>query len=49
LEKIIYKQEVRDFLTELIFTLFEKEYFGFKESAEVYAMIPLLELSPTNL
>jgi hypothetical protein len=38
LEKIIYKQEVRDFLTELIFNLFEKEYFGFKESAEEYTM-----------
>ncbi len=38
MEKIIYKQEVRDFLTELIFTLFAKEYFGFKESAEEYAM-----------
>ncbi len=36
LEKVILQKEVLDFLEELIFKLFEKDYFGFEESAVEY-------------
>ena len=50
MEKIIYKEEVREFLFELIHVLFKKEYFGFKESAEEYTMqlIDFIELTIGN-
>lgn len=34
--KLIYDEEVETYLIELVKTLFEKEYFGFKESAYDY-------------
>lgn len=34
--EIAYLPEVEDYLTHLIDILFEKEYFGFKKSAENY-------------
>jgi len=37
LEKVIFGEEVLDYFDNLVFTLFEKDYFGFPESAENYA------------
>lgn len=36
MEKVIFQEKVLDFLDKLVFTLFEKGYFGFKESAIEY-------------
>lgn len=36
MERIDYLPEVRTYLEDLILVLFEKEYFGFKESAKKY-------------
>ncbi|NGM60497.1 hypothetical protein G5B30_01085 [Sphingobacterium sp. SGG-5] len=33
---VVLQQDVADFLENLIWILFEKEYFGFEESAQVY-------------
>lgn len=34
--KVFLRKDVTDFLEELIFRLFQKEYFGFRESAQEY-------------
>src|SRR5690606_5677419 len=34
--KVIFRRNVSDYLDELIFVLYENEYFGFKESAKDY-------------
>jgi hypothetical protein len=36
LEKIIFENSVLEYFDNLVFTLFEKEYFGFAESAQEY-------------
>lgn len=37
MEKIVhYSEEVETYLNQLIDILFEKEYFGFKEDAQIY-------------
>lgn len=36
MEKIIYIQKVLDYFDDLIFTLFQKEYFSYYENAESY-------------
>lgn len=37
MEKIVYySEEVEIYLNQLIDTLFEKEYFGFREDAQMY-------------
>jgi hypothetical protein len=35
-EKVILQKEVLDYLEELVYVLFENEYFSFKESAFEY-------------
>jgi len=35
-EKIIYLPQVEIFLNDLVDTLFEQEYFGFQNDAEIY-------------
>ena len=34
--KILYKQEVEDYLFDLILILFYEDYFSFIENAEIY-------------
>ncbi|MDH6311433.1 hypothetical protein M2137_000183 [Parabacteroides sp. PFB2-10] len=34
--KVLFAPQVRSYFRELIETLFEKEYFGFEESAVLY-------------
>lgn len=36
MEKVIFGKEVLNYFDNLVFTLFEKDYFGFRESAENY-------------
>lgn len=36
MEKVILQEKVLNYLEELVFKLFEQEYFGFKESAFEY-------------
>ncbi|GAA3728338.1 hypothetical protein GCM10022422_07860 [Flavobacterium ginsengisoli] len=36
MEKIIFENSVLEYFDNLVFVLFEKEYFGFVESAQIY-------------
>ena len=36
MEKVIFKDAVLEYFDDLVFALFEEEYFGFVESAEIY-------------
>jgi hypothetical protein len=36
LEKIIFKKKVLDYFDELVYTLFEDEYFSYSENAQLY-------------
>ncbi|QKJ62550.1 hypothetical protein [Flavobacterium sp. M31R6] len=36
MEKIIFKNKVLDYFDELIYTLFEEEYFSYSENAQLY-------------
>jgi hypothetical protein len=36
LEKVIFKNKVLDYLDELVYTLFKKEYFSYSENAQLY-------------
>ena len=47
MEKITYTSQVESYLTDLIDTLFAKEYFGFKTSAYDYVMELMLKIEET--
>jgi hypothetical protein len=36
LEKVIFKDNVLDYLDELVYTLFKEEYFSYSENAQLY-------------
>jgi hypothetical protein len=36
LEKIIFKNEILDYFDELVYSLFEEEYFSYSENAQLY-------------
>lgn len=36
MEKIIFKEEILEYFNDLVFTLFENDYFGFSDSAQNY-------------
>ncbi len=38
MEKIVYSKEVLEFLDQLVYKLFEKEYFGFMDSSIEYVL-----------
>ena len=37
MEKVIFKNNVLNYLDELVFTLFKEEYFSYYENAQLYA------------
>ncbi len=48
MEKIIYKKNVLDYLDELVYLLFEKEYFSYYENSEKY-LEELVEFVSKNI